>query len=121
VRVVYWLLTLLAALLVILFAVSNRQPAVLGLWPLPFLLQLPLYLLALLSLLAGFVGGAIITRIATHHTRRELRRSRRRIAALERELAATQAQLDNPQHPAGSSLPAAVIARPQAGRVINAR
>jgi lipopolysaccharide assembly protein A len=92
-RAVYWVVTLLAGTFLILFAVSNRQPVSLGLWPLPFLADLPLYLLVLLMLLAGFVIGAAAARIAGRRLRRELRRRRRRIEALERELAATQSQL----------------------------
>jgi lipopolysaccharide assembly protein A len=92
---VYWAFTLAVAFFLILFAVSNRQTAALGLWPLPFVVDLPLYLLVLASMLAGFIVGAAIAWIAARNTRRELRRYRRRIVALEREIAATQAQLEN--------------------------
>jgi putative membrane protein len=94
-RVVYWAAVAVAAVLLMLFAVSNRAPVSLGLWPLPFDLELPLYLLALGGLFAGFVIGILGGWLAGHGRRVELRRSRRRIAALERELAATQSQLDN--------------------------
>ena len=122
-RVVYAPLTLVCAVLLVLFAVSNRQTAQLGLWPLPFLVELPVYLLVLLALFAGFVVGAIIARIAGHRARRELRRDRRRVEALERNLAATQAQLDNQTETARPGLPAAVFpgARPEVGRVAGAR
>ena len=92
---VYWLATLLAAVLLIPFALSNREHVSLGLWPLPFLVDLPLYFLVLLLLLAGFIIGAIATWIAGRHIRRELRRRRRRVEALERELVAAQSQLED--------------------------
>ncbi len=94
-RVLYWAAVIVAAMLAMSFAVSNREPVSLGLWPLPFGLELPLYLLALGALFAGFVIGIVGGWLAGRQRRVELRRSRRRIAALERELAATQAQLDN--------------------------
>ena len=89
------LVILIAAIVLILFAVSNRGSVSLGLWPLPFLVELPLYLLFFLSLILGFLVGACVAWIAGGRGRSELRRRRRRIEALERELAATQAQLQN--------------------------
>ena len=89
-RAVCWAATLVAAALLIPFALSNREPVSLGFWPLPFLIELPLYLLILMSLLAGFVIGAATTWIAWRHLRRELRHRRRRVEALERELLAAR-------------------------------
>jgi lipopolysaccharide assembly protein A len=94
-RAVSWGVTLLVAVVAIPFAVSNRQLVSLGLWPLPFLVDLPLYLLVLLMLLAGFVVGVSAAWIAGRRLRRELRRRRRRVQALERELAATQSRLED--------------------------
>jgi putative membrane protein len=93
-RFVYWTLVALAAALLAVFAVSNRESVALGLWPLPFAIDLPLYLLVLLPLLAGFLAGKFAGWIAGARRRRELRHRRRRIGALERELAATQSLLD---------------------------
>ena len=90
---VFWSVTLIAAALVVPFAIANRATVALGMWPLPFLLETPIYLLVLLSLFAGFVVGAVWIWIAGHGLRRELGRRRRRIEALERELAATQTRL----------------------------
>ncbi len=89
-KAVYWAATLVAVGLLIPFAVSNRAPVSLGFWPLPFLVDLPLYLLVLLLLLVGFVIGAAVAWVAGRRTRRESRRRRRRVEALERELVATR-------------------------------
>src|SRR5713226_8200310 len=92
-KLVFWIVVVLVAAVLALFAMSNREAVALGLWPLPFALDLPLYLAILAALLIGFVAGALCVWIAGRPARRESRRRGRRIAALERELAATQAQL----------------------------
>jgi putative membrane protein len=102
-KAVRWTATLVAVVLLVPFAVSNREPVSLGFWPLPFLVDLPLYLLVLLLLLAGFVTGAAAGWLAGRHTRRELRRRRRRVEALERDLVAARLQ---PEHRTGKGLPA---------------
>jgi uncharacterized integral membrane protein len=94
-KAVYWAVTLVFAVLLIPFALSNREPISLAFWPLPFLVDLPLYLLVLLLLFAGFVSGAAVTWTAARRVRRELRRRRRRVETLERELAAARLQLEN--------------------------
>ena len=100
------MIILAGAILLILFAVSNRETVSLELWPLPFLVDLPLYLLFFLSLLVGAVIGASAARITGRGTRRELRRHRRRSEALERELAATHSRLEDPEPPIKTVLPA---------------
>ncbi len=92
-KLVFWIVVALIATVLALFAASNREAVSLALWPLPFVVELPLYLALLAALLIGFVAGALGIWIAGRHGRREARRRGRRIAALERELAATQAQL----------------------------
>jgi len=83
----------IAAALLVPFAVSNRAPVSLGLWPLPFLIELPLCLLVFLLLLVGFVAGAATAWIAGRRVRRELRRWRRRAEVLESEGEAARSEL----------------------------
>ena len=92
-KLLFWIFVALAAAVVALFSVSNRAAVSFGLWPLPFVVDLPLYLAVAAALLIGVVAGAIAAWVAGRQGRREGRRRGRRIAALERELAATQAQL----------------------------
>lgn len=105
-RIFYRAVVLVGAIILILFAVSNHEAVSLTLWPLPFLVDLPLYLLFFLSLLVGFLIGGSAAWIAGRRHRRELRRRRRRIEALERELAATQSQLESRREPTATALPA---------------
>ena len=90
---VFWSVTLIAAAVLVPFAIANRATVSLGLWPFPVMLETPVYLLVLLTLFTGFGIGAAWSWTAGHGLRRELRRRRRRVEALERELAPTKARL----------------------------
>ena len=94
-RAVYWAVIVVASSLLIAFAVSNRATVSLELWPLPFLVDLPLYLLVLLLLLAGFVVGAATAWIAGRRVRRALRLQRRHAEAVEGELKAVRSELES--------------------------
>lgn len=106
-KLLFWIVVALVAAALALFAASNRESAALALWPLPFAVELPLYLAILAAVLTGFVAGALTAWIAGRRGRRELRRRGRRIAALERELAATQARLAD----GGAKAPAPLASR----------
>jgi uncharacterized integral membrane protein len=106
VRILFRAVFLVIAISLILFAVSNRETVSIGFWPLPFLADLPLYLLCFLSLLIGALIGVAAAWIAGRRNRRELSARRRRIEALERELMATQSQLEDHSAPAKTQLPA---------------
>jgi lipopolysaccharide assembly protein A len=104
-RAVYWTVILAVAAVLSLFAASNRETVSLGLWPLPFLVGVPLYLVVFAAVIAGFLLGALVVWIGGARRRGELRRCRRRNEALARELDATQSRL------AGST-PAAAVGSP---------
>ena len=106
-RILFWILVLFIGIVLAVFAVANRGTLALELWPLPWLLELPVYLAILGALLLGILIGAFMVWIGGQRRRRELRRQRRRITALEHELAATQAQLAG----APGSTPARVAAQ----------
>jgi putative membrane protein len=89
VRLLRWLVSLLVLALLLVFALANREPVTV--WPLG--LRLPLAILVLICLLAGFAFGMVVAWIGGRHWRRAARHQARQVAALERELAATQARL----------------------------
>ena len=103
-RILYWAGLVVIAIVLILFAVSNRDTVSVGFWPLPFLADVPLYLLCFLSLVTGALIGMAFAWMAGHRNRRELRSRRWRIEALERELTATQSRIDNHSEPAKTQL-----------------
>jgi uncharacterized integral membrane protein len=87
-RTFRWGLISLVALLLIIFAVENRQAVTLSLWPFPLELSTGLYIVVLLTLLVGFLLGELVAWMNGRRWRREARRSANRVAELERELAA---------------------------------
>ena len=89
---VYWLITGLATAVLVVFAVSNLQPVEVNFWPLT--IDTRLYLVVLVAMALGFFIGEIVAWIGGRRWRREARHRAQRIAALERELAATQARLE---------------------------
>jgi uncharacterized integral membrane protein len=95
-KILFWFFVLIIALVLALFAVSNRATVALGLWPVPFLVELPLYVAVLAALAVGFLIGELAAWIAGRRWRRKARRHARRIASLEGELRATQAELVGP-------------------------
>jgi uncharacterized integral membrane protein len=95
-KILFWIFVLIVALALALFAVSNREMVALGWWPVPFLVEIPLYVAVLAALALGFLLGELAAWIAGRRRRREARRHARRIASLEGELRATQAQLVGP-------------------------
>jgi len=90
-KLLRWIVLAVIAVVLILFAVSNRETVSVRLWPLPALIDLPLYLVLLGTLVIGFLAGELAAWLRGWHWRREARRGRERIAALEREVAAAQA------------------------------
>jgi len=105
-KLVFWIVVALVAAVLALFAMSNREAVVFGLWPLPFELDLPLYLAILGAALIGFISGVLTAWMGGRHRRRENRRRGHRIAALERELAAREAQRPDPRETAPARLAA---------------
>jgi uncharacterized integral membrane protein len=102
-KLLSWIVLAIVAVVLILFAISNREAVSVGLWPLPALVELPLYLVLLGTLIVGFTVGELAAWIRGWRWRREARRGRERIAALEREIEAERVQR------AASRTPLAVI------------
>jgi len=96
---VHWVVTAPAALVLGSFAVSNRIDVPVTLWPVLGPVDVPLYFIALAALLVGFLVGEFVAWINGGRARRQARERQRRIEALERELAATQAKTDPPPAP----------------------
>lgn len=91
-KLLSWIVLAIVAVVLILFAISNREAVSVGLWPLPALVELPLYLVLLGTLIVGFIVGELAAWVRAWRWRREARRGRERIVTLEREIEAERAR-----------------------------
>lgn len=85
-----WALASPIALLVVVFAVANRHDVRLEFWPLPWAVDLPVYLVVLGVLALGLVLGGLVMWLSGHGARRRAREQRRRAESLERQLRAAE-------------------------------
>lgn len=112
-KLIRWLIGLPLAAIAIIFAVSNRQLVTVELWPFPWTVDLPLYLLSLGTLAVGIVIGALFAWTSGSHKRAQTRSEKRhqeiRIRDLERENAALKEDVERLTREADApkSLPAA--------------
>jgi len=98
-RFVIWPILVVA----IVFAIVNRAPVTLSLWPFPFTLNIPLFVLILATLASGVLIGGVAAWSRGGRWRKRARADERRIAELERELAV--AESSPPQMPRALQAP----------------
>ena len=82
-RLFNWLILFPFGLAIVVFSVSNRAAVTLDLWPMPYQVTLPFYLIFVATLIFGFVLGGIVTSVAGARAR-----TRARAAKAEKEKAA---------------------------------
>lgn len=85
-RLVGWLIGAVIAAVLVAFAVSNRVIVPLKIEPLPFVVELPLYLALFASLVAGFVVGGFVAWLGGGRWRRRARRAEAEAARLRLEM-----------------------------------
>jgi uncharacterized integral membrane protein len=100
-----WIVTIPVTVLVVLFAVSNRQSVLIDLFPLPSTVTAPLFVVVLASLALGVLIGAAIEGARGWRTRRALKEAARRADALGESLAALKAKHSAPPAPVPPPVP----------------
>jgi uncharacterized integral membrane protein len=85
-RLLAWLVGLPLTILIILFAVSNRQTITIGLWPLTEGIAAPAYVIGLVPLTFGALLGAGFAGIGTVRARLRHRSALRRARGAERQM-----------------------------------
>jgi uncharacterized integral membrane protein len=106
VRIIWWIVAALAALILIAFAIANRGAVEVSFAPLPFALAIPLFAAVLGALAVGLLAGAAAKSLVGTPSRRLARARRQRIEVLEREVAALRA--DAERRRAAGATPATV-------------
>ncbi len=89
-RLFYWTVTGVVAILLAVFAAMNRQLVEIDFPLLPEPWETRLNLIVLIALVAGFLGGYFVAWNYGRRHRRAARHHGRRAAALERELQSTR-------------------------------
>jgi uncharacterized integral membrane protein len=102
-KIFAWSLALVLVLVTIVFAINNRAPSSLDFWPLPFVVNLPLYGLVLLGLLIGFLIGASTSWLAGGKWRRLARMRKREIEIQAKEISELKKPEDRPAIEAGQT------------------
>jgi uncharacterized integral membrane protein len=92
VKRISWIITIPVTIVAVVFAIANRTPITVNFWPLPWFAELPLYLVVLGSLLAGFLIGAVIAWLSAGRRRQEARVAAERLRGLTAELTQLQRQ-----------------------------
>ena len=80
------------AILIISFAVSNREKVAIELQPLPYSSQMPLYLFGLFALLLGFLWGSTHSLAERFNKHLQLKDQKRMIEALRAEVITLRAE-----------------------------
>lgn len=92
IRALYWLVGLAIAILIVAFALSNREAVTVAFWPLSEGVAMPAYAAMLVPLALGVVLGLLVGGLGSLRHRWRARGHARRADALEREIRAVRAQ-----------------------------
>ncbi|MGE4220093.1 MAG: lipopolysaccharide assembly protein LapA domain-containing protein [Alphaproteobacteria bacterium] len=113
-RLLHWFIAVPLIVLAVLFAVSNRGMVELTLWPLPYVLGVPAFLLTMLAFLVGFLAGGIVVWAAAADTRRRARQAERAVVMQQRELAELRAKAEPSERAEKTALVPAAVTVPSA-------
>ncbi|MEQ8369343.1 MAG: LapA family protein [Alphaproteobacteria bacterium] len=116
-----WIMLSLLAVILVLFVLSNPARLTLALEPLPWQVEMPVYLLVIASLAIGWLCGAVLTWLHGGATRQALRHGRRTIRQMEERLATAEKALHDEQARAAEQSPPAVSGQiePRPGRTFD--
>lgn len=93
------LIALPLLLLLVLFALSNRQPVRLGLWPTDYALELPLSLAVIGGMAVAFLAGGLLVWLSALAQRRRARQAEQTVRLLEAQVQELKARLPQPLMP----------------------
>ncbi len=91
-RFFFWLLFAPIAIICAVFAVENREAVKLSLWPTPFSIDIPLFLMVLGALAIGLVIGGLFVWLGSAKLRVRLRDRDVELRSLKRDLDSARAE-----------------------------
>ncbi|UUX51768.1 LapA family protein [Nisaea acidiphila] len=89
------LIGLPVAIVIVLFAISNRHAVEVGFWPLPITVEVPAYILGLCTMAFGFVLGTVVAWFSGGSTRRRARVAEGKARRLEHDLDVRSHEVDD--------------------------
>jgi uncharacterized integral membrane protein len=92
IRLIRTILALIGLIVIVAFAIANRTPVDVSFAPLPIALELPVYGVFLIGLVIGGLLGGIAVWLGGFGDRRDARRMRNKVWALENQVAALKKQ-----------------------------
>jgi putative membrane protein len=96
------LIALPPLLLLVLFALSNRQPVPLKIWPADYTLVLPLSLAVIGGMAVAFLAGGLLVWMSALAQRRRARKAEQTVRLLEAQVQELKARLPQPLMPPGA-------------------
>lgn len=84
-KYILWVVSLPVMVLAVVFAVANRHMTQIDLWPLDMSVDIPMYIVVLVSLFVGFLLGGIVAWVSAGSARGRARSALYRAEQLERE------------------------------------
>jgi lipopolysaccharide assembly protein A len=89
-------------LLLVVFALSNREPVRLGLWPTDYALVLPLSLAVIGAMAVAFLAGGLLVWISALAQRRRARQAEQTVRLLEAQVQELKGRQQQPVMPPSS-------------------
>lgn len=83
-------------LLLVLFALSNREPVRIGMWPTDLAIEAPLSLSVLVAMAGAFLLGALLVWLSALAQRSRARRAEAQVRLLGEQLSELKARLAKP-------------------------
>ena len=102
---------LVFVLLLVLFALSNRQDVALGFWPTDYVAEVPLSVAILVGMALAFLVGASIVWVQTVGLRRRARRAEALVSRLQAQIATTELRQAPVENRVALPVPRAVALR----------
>ena len=99
-RIIAWLAGVPLGILLVLFAVSNRGPVSVGIWPFTEGITAPAFVVALVPFGLGLLLGAGFAGLGTMRAHWRHRSAARKVRRMEEEMAEMRSQAKESGHPA---------------------
>ena len=119
-RIIGWIIVCFVAVVMIVFAINNAQPAEIDLWPFTGY-ALPQFLIVFAGIFTGLFVGGLLAWLSAGRWRRRYREAERDIKMLKFEVADQEKKLEQSREETREAASRSVIPAPASGEVTNAR